>query len=113
MPMPLEGQGGKEPGKAAKGEVSEDGSFRLTTFDTFDGAVVGRHRVSYESPEGGEEEDAEAVSESEEEAAPSRQKKAARPVYHIQGELLVEVKAGEANTFVVEVVPGADRSEEE
>ena len=113
MPAPIDGEGNKEPGKAAKAEVAEDGSFRLTTFETFDGAVVGRHRVSYEAPEGGdEEEDAETSSESEQEAAPSRPKKTARPVYHIQGELLVEVKAGESNTFVIELAPGRGPSEE-
>lgn len=32
-------------GKAAMGEVSEDGTFVLSTYGNGDGAVVGRHRV--------------------------------------------------------------------
>jgi hypothetical protein len=113
IPFPIDGQAGDKPGKAAKGEVAEDGSFRLTTFDTFDGAVVGRHRVDYEAPEGDSEEEVETASDSEQEAAPSRRKKDARTIHHLEGELLVEVKANEANTFVIELTRGPGRSYEE
>jgi hypothetical protein len=33
-------------GPAATGEISSDGSYRLTTYTTGDGAVLGKHKVS-------------------------------------------------------------------
>ena len=44
------------PGKAAFANLEKDGSFQLSTYGINDGAVVGRHRVSYEGPDGESEE---------------------------------------------------------
>jgi hypothetical protein len=38
-------------GRAAIGEIQSDGSFRLTTFDEFDGCLPGTHPVAIESKE--------------------------------------------------------------
>ena len=44
------GQEGSAVGKAAAGNVQSDGTFTLGTYSQADGAVVGRHRVSYAAP---------------------------------------------------------------
>lgn len=40
----------KEPGKSATGAVQQDGTYTLGTYGASDGAVVGRHSVSYTPP---------------------------------------------------------------
>jgi len=40
----------KEPGKPGAGAVNADGSFTITTYKENDGAVVGKHRVTYQPP---------------------------------------------------------------
>ena len=35
-----------EDGRPARGSIHEDGTFTLTTFDSNDGALVGKHRVT-------------------------------------------------------------------
>lgn len=42
--------GEKEPGKPAAGVIGADGTYRLGTFSSGDGAVVGKHRVTYFPP---------------------------------------------------------------
>jgi hypothetical protein len=42
--------GSNEPGKAATGPIGTDGTFTLTTYQQNDGAVIGRHKVSYIPP---------------------------------------------------------------
>ncbi len=56
---PLEEQrdGRKNPGKPAFANIEKDGTYRLSTYGQFDGAVVGRHRVSYVNSGGGDEEE--------------------------------------------------------
>jgi hypothetical protein len=39
-----------EAGKPATGTVQPDGTFTLGTYKPGDGAVIGRHRVSYSAP---------------------------------------------------------------
>lgn len=114
VPIPENGQ--KNPGKAAKGEITGDGSFRLSTWDVFDGAVVGRHRVEFEAAEEDAEEAeeaGEAAEDGEKEAGPTR--KTAQPVesFHLPGELIVEVKSGEDNQFTIELSPGMGRISED
>src|SRR5262245_400924 len=43
-------EGTKEPGKPAAGVVRPDGSYYLGTYHRSDGAVIGKHRVSYIPP---------------------------------------------------------------
>lgn len=56
-------EGSGEPGKPALGAIQPDGSFVLSTYAPDDGAVIGRHRVTYIPPlppgegEEGDEED--------------------------------------------------------
>lgn len=38
------------PGKGAAARVQEDGSFVLTTYEEGDGAILGKHIVSYNAP---------------------------------------------------------------
>ena len=114
VPIPENGQ--KNPGKAAKAEITGDGSFRLSTWDVFDGAVVGRHRVEFEAAEGAAEEaeeSGEAAEDGEKEARPSR--KPAQPIesFHLPGELIVEVNWGEDNQFTVELSPGKGQMSED
>jgi hypothetical protein len=42
-------QGKEDPGKAASGTITENGEFRLSTYADNDGAVIGKHRVSFSS----------------------------------------------------------------
>lgn len=39
-------------GKPASGNVQADGTFKLSTYDKNDGAVIGKHRVTYGPPPG-------------------------------------------------------------
>jgi hypothetical protein len=114
VPIPENGQ--KNPGKAAKGEITGDGTFRLSTWDVFDGAVVGRHRVEFEAAEEDAEETeetGEAAEDGEKEARPAR--KLASPVesFHLPRELIVEVKSGEDNQFTIELSPGKGQMSED
>lgn len=114
--VPIAEQGEKTPGKAAKGEVTGDGSFRLTTWDAFDGAIVGRHRVEFEvaDAEEEEEEEVDSTGDGEQEEAPRKSRPAAAvEAYHLPGELIVEVRAGQENQFTIELSPGLGRSTEE
>jgi hypothetical protein len=54
---PIAVQGAKEgmQGKPASGQVQSDGTFVLTTFRQGDGAIVGKHEVSYIPATGGAE----------------------------------------------------------
>jgi hypothetical protein len=47
-----ESTGAAEPGKIAVGNVAPDGSFTLSTYKENDGAVVGKHHVTYAAPAG-------------------------------------------------------------
>lgn len=42
----------QESGKAATAVVNQDGTFQLSTYGRFDGAIIGKHRVEYQSDEG-------------------------------------------------------------
>jgi hypothetical protein len=48
---PLESaHGSGQPGKPAEAAVDSDGGFALSTYGTEDGAVIGKHTVSYSPP---------------------------------------------------------------
>lgn len=113
--IPL-GESASESGRPATGAVGPDGTFVLTTYDQFDGALVGKHRVEYVAPEDEGEEEGEPPPEgSPEERARNaerlRQRLARqRSQYVLRGEMIVEVKADGENDFTIEVAPaGAAR----
>ena len=110
---------GAEPGKPAKAELRSDGTFELSTYGQFDGAIPGRHRVIYEGPEGEEGEEAEEAEEGESEtetADPNARKarKTAKPrtALQVKAGTEVEVKSGSENRFVIELVEGPAVEEE-
>ena len=41
---------GKDPGKSGSGTIGADGSYTMTTYEQHDGAVVGKHRVTFIPP---------------------------------------------------------------
>jgi hypothetical protein len=103
-----------ETGKPATATIGPDGTFVLTTNDRFDGAIVGKHRVTYMGPEGeDEEEGAEAKTPSE--GSPEERANAAKLIKERraqqksqcvqQGEIILEVKADGENDFTIELVP--------
>lgn len=84
----------KMPGKASIGQIQPDGTFTLTTYAENDGAVVGKHRVTVNEP-------------SMPEAAEIK-RGAAVPEKHncqLAEELRLEVKPGEENHFVIQMIP--------
>lgn len=48
IPVPTDAKANS--GKAASGEIAEDGSFTLSTYGTNDGAIVGKHTVQVLPP---------------------------------------------------------------
>lgn len=48
--IPVADKGNATPGKPAAGVVQPDGTYSLGTYGTSDGAVLGRHKVSYSAP---------------------------------------------------------------
>jgi hypothetical protein len=110
------------PGKPATAAVAPDGTFVLSTYEPEDGAAVGRHHVLYTPPEGAgdvDEENSTVVEEGSAEEArlnAERKKKAAEARKNrcvLEGEKIVEVKAGEENDFTIELTPAAEARGEE
>jgi len=102
---------GKDVGKPAKAELKADGTFELSTYGQFDGAVPGRHKVIYEGSEGAEEGEEEEAAEGVAETADPNARKArktAKPKVALQVRegTEVDVKAGAENRFVIELVEG-------
>lgn len=97
-----------ETGKPASGTVGADGTFVLSTFDRFDGAIVGKHSVQYSGAED-EEAEAEEVDEgavSEEASAASKPAGNRPTVQAVQkGEIILEVTAAGPNDFTIELQP--------
>lgn len=108
---PVGETGKSEVGKPATATVGEDGTFVLTTIKKFDGAVVGKHNVSYQPPEDIEEEESDLAEGSAQERAKNldvlkkrrAEQKKKRCVQ--QGEIVVEVKDSGENEFTIELVP--------
>lgn len=87
---------GKDPGKPGSGTVGVDGSYTLTTYKQNDGAVVGKHRVTFIPPVTAKEPDA---GHSEATAAPAVVSPFAGLVPKTEE---VEVKAGD-NSIDIEL----------
>lgn len=103
---PVDDAGKTRDGKPALAEVQEDGSFSLRTYEPGDGAILGKHRVSYSPPEEDEpESDVTAGADGEESKAPS-----SKPQQRIEDGLevapdsqIVEVTKGD-NTINIKLV---------
>lgn len=108
-----EGQG--EPGKPATAVLTEDGTFVLSTYESHDGAVIGKHRVQYFAAEGGEDEEEDGPTVEEGSAAERQQnaekaqkrKAAAAAICVLKGEMVVNVTEDGPNEFTVELVPAS------
>ncbi len=103
---PVGTAGTTETGKPASGTVGTDGSFVLSTFDRFDGAIIGKHLVQFSATEG---EDASEEDEAEVEENGTRQRKKKRTPGNAQsacvqrGEIVMEVTADGPNDFTIEL----------
>lgn len=85
------------PGKPAAAEVGADGTFTLTTFTKNDGAVIGKHQVTY-TPAPIEIDEKQHKEDSTPPASPFAGLVPSKPE--------VEVKAG-PNTIDIDLVPGS------
>ncbi len=110
MFSPIGEAGDMEPGKSANAVIAADGTFVLTTFDSQDGAIVGKHKVTYWPPEGSEDDEGPTPEEGSAEekvqnAERRRQEKAAANACILAKELEVEVTADGPNDFTIELTP--------
>lgn len=88
------------PGKSAAGVIQSDGTFVLTTYELNDGAIIGKHNVTYTPPtpgEGGLDEEEEGAAAS---TPPPKQTHACR----LGGNATAEVK-DEDNELTIELSP--------
>lgn len=85
----------KPPGKPAAAEVGSDGTFKLTTYNKEDGAVIGKHRVTF-TPAAIEIDEKQHVEGSPPPVSPYAGLVPSKPE--------VEVKAG-SNTIDIELIP--------
>lgn len=91
------GSGSSGVGKPASGQIQSDGSFKLTTYVADDGAVLGKHRVSFAPPPA----QAAEVPAGGHAAAPQK-----GPFDDLVPQTPeVEIKAGENNELKIELVP--------
>ena len=109
---------GTEPGRPAIAGVQSDGTFLLSTYEEQDGAIVGKHRVTYAPPEGtGDEEDEEqAVVEEggvEKRTQPAAASSLTENSCVLAEEMTVEVTAEGPNEFTLELVPASPGQEQE
>lgn len=117
--VPIGAPGSEAGGRPAIGTVGPDGTFVLTTYETGDGAIVGKHRVEYvasdehaEEEEQGEAPPEGSPAERARYAEQLRQRKAQQmSQYVLAAEMIVEVKDDGENDFTIEVSPaGMSRS---
>lgn len=115
---PVAAAGNDEPGKSATAAVGADGTFVLTTYDQFDGAIVGKHSVQYVGAEGEEGTDESESDGSGDEVTLTpeqmRERAAKKRVQQCMqnGEIFVEVTASGENDFLIELTPGTTQDEE-
>jgi len=104
---PIGTPGSIESGKQASGAISPDGTFKLSTYGRFDGAIVGKHSVQYTG--GDEDSESAEVDESDsDETTRTRESKRSgnnQPGAQCiqKGEIIVEVKASGQNEFTIEL----------
>lgn len=91
--------GASETGKTASAALAKDGSFKLSTFGQFDGAIVGKHRVEFTGSDGNDEDESE---EGDRASTPAPKKKPNQDCVLAQ-ELILEVKASGENVFRIEL----------
>jgi hypothetical protein len=116
--MPMTDPAKGAPGKAATGKVGPDGSFELTTYRPRDGAIVGKHTVSYspmQAGEGGDFEEGETPTGLEVNVAPKGKTPPKKPKglpCEIGGRAEVEVAAGK-NDLNIELKSWVPKVEED
>lgn len=113
--VPIGESGSEAGGRPAVGTVGPDGTFVLTTYETGDGAIVGKHRVEYAASDEQAEEEEEG--EAPPEGSPAERARYAEQLrqrqaqqmsqYVLKGETIVEVKSDGENDFTIEVIPAA------
>lgn len=90
---PVEADGAPRDGKSAVGTLQANGVFVLTTYQNADGAIVGRHRVDYSSPE-------EPSSESVDIEVNASGQEIATPGNAPKQETLIELRVAESSSIV-------------
>jgi hypothetical protein len=100
--IPIGGDGTRA-GKPGSGTIQSDGTYKMSTYGTDDGAMIGRHNVLFSAPEVDE-----AAPESEEEHSETTEESPYEGLVPKQSE--IEVVDGQ-NTIDIELVPGSDEDE--
>jgi hypothetical protein len=101
---PIGTKDGIESGKPASATVDSDGTFVLSTYGRFDGAIVGKHRVQYDAAAGDEEGEDENDDGGETVRKSDRQKNKKRESTCVQTEeIILEVMANGQNNFKIEL----------
>ncbi|WP_339734225.1 hypothetical protein [uncultured Gimesia sp.] len=89
------------PGKPALSKINSDGTFQLTTYEQHDGAVVGKHKVSVTFP--GQELGGLPGENFGDDSPPVKRVKGLPSCAYFPRAIEIEVKAGEENTFNIEL----------
>ena len=97
-----------EAGKPARATVGVDGSFVLSTFGKFDGAIVGKHQVQFslqeaDNTESEELDEDEGASKAVRRKAKKGQMNTTKSDCVQMGEITVEVRASGSNDFMIEL----------
>jgi hypothetical protein len=102
---------GEENGKTAAATLASDGTFTLSTYGKFDGAIVGKHKVEFTGSGGEDAETAAEEEEAEPESVDEPEAKAQAIGKPQKGknscvqkkEIIVEVTAAGPNEFTIEI----------
>lgn len=102
---------GEENGKTAAATLASDGTFTLSTYGKFDGAIVGKHKVEFTGSGGEDAETAAEEEEAEPETAEEPDTKAKVKDKSLKAknncvqkkEIIVEVTAAGPNDFTIEI----------
>jgi hypothetical protein len=103
---PISADNSLESGKPASASLGPDGRFVLSTYDRFDGAIVGKHQVVYVGGEDEDSEESEGVSDEDLAASGGKgvKKQATSKNDCVQkGEIVVEVVSSGKNDFTIEL----------